>query len=119
MKTTKTPEELREKAKYYRQKADEMSAISHHASDNAPGSYVTGASGRSRAMNNRRERALEKTIQYAKRAVAYRRKAEIFEVQASWIENAPKRARAKPKRLAGEKREKNPGVPCPRRSSCS
>jgi hypothetical protein len=27
-------------------------------------------------------------------------------VQASWIENAPKRARAKQKALAGEKREK-------------
>jgi hypothetical protein len=106
MKTTKTPEELREKAKCYRQKADEMSRISAHAGDHAPGSYVTGASGRSRAMNKRSERALEKTIQYAKRAVAYRRKAEMFEVQASWIENAPKRARAKQKRLAGEKREK-------------
>ena len=106
MKTTKTPEELREKAKCYRQKADEMSRISSYAGDHAPGSYVTGASGRSRTINKRSERALEKTIQYAKRAVAYRRKAEMFEVQASWIENAPKRAQAKQKLLAGEKREK-------------
>ena len=115
----KTPEELREKAKYYRQKADEMSRISAHAGDHAPGSYVTGASGRSRTMNKRSERALEKTIQYAKRAVAYRRKAEMFEVQANWIENAPKRTLAKQKHLAEEKREKKSRRSMPPQDGCS
>jgi len=102
----KTPQELRERAAFYRRKANEMSAISSHAGDYAPGSYVTGASGRSRAMNKRSERALEKTIRYAKRAVEYRRKADWLEMRARWIENTPERALAKQKRLETEKREK-------------
>lgn len=105
-KIPKTPEELREKAAYYRQKANEMSRISAHAGDNAPGSYVTGASGRTRAMNKRTERALEKTIKYAKLAVEYRRKAERLVLQARWIENAPQREQAKQEHLETEKREK-------------
>ena len=119
MKTTKTPEELREKAKCYRQKADEMSRISAYAGDHAPCSYVTGASGRSRAMNKRSERALEKTIQYAKRALAYRRKREMFEVQASWIENAPREHGQSRSAWQGRSGKRKPDVPCPRRSGCS
>lgn len=102
----KTPQELRERAAFYRRKANEMSAISSHAGDYAPASYVTGASGRSRAMNRRSERALEKTIRYSKLAVVYREKAASLELQARWVENAPERERSKQKRLAAEKREK-------------
>lgn len=42
-----------------------LRAESERAADNAPGSYVTGSSGRTRQMNEKTDRALNKTIDNA------------------------------------------------------
>jgi hypothetical protein len=78
----------RQKADEYRKKADEYSLMAHHASDNAPGSYVTGSSGRTKAQNRATERALDRTIQYSKKAVAFRKAAARMEMKAAYIELA-------------------------------
>ncbi len=85
------PVALRAEAERLRKLADSYSSTSYHASDNAPGSFVTGRSGRTRAMNRRTDQALNRTIKYAKMAVETREKAAALEIKARYIENTPER----------------------------
>lgn len=81
------PASLRAEAARLNAYADRLNNESRRASDNAPSSYVTGASGRSRAMNKRTERALEKTITNAVKSNAARRNAALLERRAAWLES--------------------------------
>lgn len=81
------PTALRAEAARLRAYADRLNAEADRVSANAPGSYITGASGRSRAMNRRAERALEKTITNAVKSNAARRRADEFERRAAWLES--------------------------------
>lgn len=82
----KTPEQLRERASNLRLKADRFSARSRNAGMYAPGSFVTGNSGRTASQNRATERGLEATIRYAVKAVALRRKADELERRADFME---------------------------------
>lgn len=84
---TKTAAELRETAQTKRTQADRLTAQANRAADNAPGSYVTGGSGRSRAQNRATDRALDLTIDNAVKAVKLIRDAEHLEGQAARIED--------------------------------
>lgn len=81
------PAELRAEAARLRAYSARLNDESRRASDNAPGSYVTGASGRTRAMNRRTDRALIKTIENAKKSIAAEKQADEFERHANWLEN--------------------------------
>lgn len=87
-----TPAALRVLAAEYDRKADAASNTSVHASDSAPGAYVTGGSGRTRAQNRKTEQALDRTIRYAKRALYWRGRAAEMRRRAVEIETAPQRA---------------------------
>ncbi len=99
----KTPEQLRARALEFTKLADKYSNMSRHASDNAPGSYITGSSGRTKSQNKRTEAALNRTIKYAKLAVYYRARAASLERQAKWNEDKPARDAANAKRLQEDK----------------
>lgn len=92
-----SPEQLRQKAAECTAKAERASNTAHHAGDYAPGSFVTGRSGRTRAMDKKTEQALDKTIKYSKIAAYWQRKAAAYEFRARAIENAPKLAEKKAK----------------------
>lgn len=83
----KTPAQLREMAADKRKRADRLTAQANRASANAPGSYVTGGSGRSRAQNRATERALDLTIDNAVKANKLYRAAAALEQQADQIED--------------------------------
>lgn len=88
---------LQEKLEKYNELAERHSQISRHASDNAPGSYVTGGSGRTRSQNRKTEQALDRTINHASKAVYWRSRAAMIELQIKWLLNPPvKEPRAKP-----------------------
>lgn len=88
----KTAEVLRSLAAECRAKAEKASRTANHAGDNAPESFVTGRSGRSRSMDKRTDRAMDKTIKYSKIAVYWRERAATLEMQARYIEDAPRRS---------------------------
>ena len=77
-----SPEQLRQKAAECTAKAERASNTAHHAGDYAPGSFVTGRSGRTRAMDKKTEQALDKTIKYSKIAAYWQRKAAAYEFRA-------------------------------------
>lgn len=77
---------LRAAAQRLRAYAQRLHDEADRAAANAPGSFVTGRSGRSRAMNKRTERAMEKTIANAKKSLAATRKAAQLEAQAAEVE---------------------------------
>lgn len=81
-----TPEQMRKRSEYHTALAERHSNTSQHASDYAPGSYITGGSGRTRAQNRATERGLDKTIKHAKLAIYHRRKAEEFRRRAEYNE---------------------------------
>lgn len=81
-----TPTEMRAEAQRLRAYADRLTAEADRAADAAPGAYITGGSGRSRAMNKRTERALERTIGHAAKSVAARKRADWLEAVAADIE---------------------------------
>lgn len=85
-RTPKTPAEMRAEAVRLREYADQLTAEANRAADAAPGAYITGGSGRSRAQNKRTERALIKTIENAKKPVAARKRADWLEAVAADIE---------------------------------
>lgn len=68
-------------------KAERLTDEAHRQSENAPGSFVTGASGRTRAQNRKTDRALAKTIKNAKLSIELRRKAALLNDKAWRIEN--------------------------------
>jgi hypothetical protein len=102
----KNPEKLREKAAEYLEKAEYFSNLSSHASDYAPGSYITGGSGRSKGQNKKTEQALNRTIELAKKAIYFREKAASLEIQAKYYENEPLRLEQKAKEKEFDKRER-------------
>lgn len=81
-----TPDEMRIEAARLREYVARLNRESERASANAPGSYITGASGRSKAQNKATNRALEKTINNAVKAVAATKRADELERQADYIE---------------------------------
>lgn len=81
-----TPEEMRIEAARLREYIDRLNRESERATANAPGSFVTGASGRTTAQNKATDRALEKTIRNASKAVAARKRADELERKADYIE---------------------------------
>jgi len=101
-----TPATLRAKAKECRERAERAANIAHHAGDNAPGSFVTGRSGRTRAMDKKTDQALEKTIKYSKIATYWNNKASNYEARARWIETTAEREAAKVASIAREKQAK-------------
>lgn len=82
-----TPAEMRIEAARLREYVDRLNQESERASANAPGSYITGRSGRTAAQNKATDRALEKTIRNASKAVAARKRADELERQADYIES--------------------------------
>lgn len=109
----KTPEQLRAKAAECLARAERHSNTSWHAADNAPGSYITGGSGRSRAQNRATDRALDSTIKHAKLACYWREKAASLEIQARYIENAPAREATKARRDAADKAARRKEIALP------
>ncbi len=107
--------QLRAKAAELRAYADRLTAQANRAADNAPGSFITGRSGRTRAMNRRTERALDLTVTNAGKAVDARRKAEKLEREALDIENDgdARRAAAKAARKQAEKKVRTAEVALP------
>ena len=101
-----TPDELRTKATAMRVKANRLTEDANRASANAPGSYVTGGSGRSRAQNRATWRALEKTIDNAVAACKLRRYADRLDANAQHIENAPRREAVKVASKEAERRSR-------------
>ncbi len=94
--------ELRARAAEKRRQAKRLTEQANRASENAPGSFVTGRSGRTRAMDRRTDRALELTIKNAKKSIALNQEADALEHRAWRIENqnllqqqAAQRAQAK------------------------
>ena len=81
-----TPAEMRIEAARLREYVDRLNQESERASANAPGSYITGRSGRTAAQNKATDRALEKTIRNASKAVAARKRADELERKADYIE---------------------------------
>lgn len=79
-----TPEKMQKRAEYHTALSERHSAISQHASDRAPGSYITGGSGRTRAQNRATDRGLDKTIKHAGLAIYHLRKAEEFRRMAAY-----------------------------------
>ena len=102
----KNPDSLRQKAKEYRQKAEYYSELSYHASDNAPGSFITGNSGRTKSQNKKTEQALNRTIELSKKALYYKHKAESLESRALYYENTPQREKQKALNIIQNKKEK-------------
>jgi hypothetical protein len=102
----KNPEKLREKAAEYLEKAEYYSNLSAHASDYAPGAYITGGSGRSKGQNKKTEQALNRTIELAKKAVYFREKAASLEIRAKYYENESVRLDQKQKNKERDKQEK-------------
>lgn len=86
MKKPTTPAEMRAEAARLREYVDRLNQESERASANAPGSYVTGRSGRTAAQNKATDRALEKTIRNASKSVAARKRADELEREADYIE---------------------------------
>lgn len=86
MKKPTTPAEMRAEAARLREYVDRLNQESEQASANAPGPYVTGRSGRTAAQNKATDRALEKTITNAVKAVAARKRADELEREADYIE---------------------------------
>lgn len=82
-----TPDEMRKEAARLREYVGRLNRESERASANAPGSYVTGPSGRSAAQNRATDRALEKTIRNAGKAVAATKRADELEREADYIES--------------------------------
>jgi hypothetical protein len=101
-----TPATLRSKAAICRERAERAQNIAHHAGDNAPGSFVTGRSGRTRSQDKKTERALDKTIKYYKIATYWNSKAANYEARARWIETTAEREAAKLASIAREKQAK-------------
>lgn len=90
-----TPAKLREKAARLREKAASTSRLASHAADHAPGAYVTGGSGRTRAQNRATARAIERTVRLACASRDAAQEASHLEAKAAWIEDAPNRARVR------------------------
>jgi hypothetical protein len=111
--TPKTPSQLRKKAADLRTKGKLLTDAADRASRNAPGSYVTGGSGRSRVQNRATDRALERTISAAVEHGNFNREAEYLEARARSIENAPGRALAKERVKAAEKKARTAEVALP------
>lgn len=109
---------LEEKIAKAEQKIEQLNQQANRASSNAPGSYVTGSSGRTRAQNRATDRALELTIRNATKAVVLYRKVKQWKQQIEtlrWRANGGdeilakqerKRVAAKKKRIAFEKAER-------------
>lgn len=94
MRNPKTPADMRAEAARLRAFAARLTTEANRAADNAPGAYITGGSGRSSAQNRATERALEKTIDNAIKAVAAIKRAGWLEAVAADLEsNGPERRR--------------------------
>lgn len=91
----KTPTQLRTQAVELRKKAVALSNASSRAGEHAPGPYVTGGSGRTRAQNRATERGLTRTIELAVASGKANEKARSLEARANWLEEAPARAARK------------------------
>lgn len=90
-----TPAEMRAEAARLREYAARLDRQSERASANAPGSFVTGRSGRTAAQNKRSERALELTITNAGKSLAATKEANRLERHADFIESGgPERVQA-------------------------
>lgn len=87
MVESKEAERLRGIAADLRKRADRLIDDAERQSQNAPGSYITGRSGRTRAQNNKTDRALEKTIKNAVISVRLREKAQAFDNRAHRLEH--------------------------------
>src|ERR1051326_5298935 len=83
-----TPDQMRIRAEYHEALAERHSNTSQHASDYAPGYYITGGSGRTRAQNRAADRALDRTIKHAKLAIYHERKAVELRRMADYNEPA-------------------------------
>jgi hypothetical protein len=102
----KTPAQLRTTAAEYLVKAERASHIAQHAADYAPGSYITGASGRTREQDRKTTSALDKTIKYSKIACYWREKAASLEMKARYIESEPQRTAKRTAQAESDKRER-------------
>lgn len=80
-------QKMRERAANKREKAKALMARADAMSANYPGSFITGASGRSRAQNRGTERALNATINAAVRASRLHKEADELDRRAWAIEN--------------------------------
>lgn len=89
------PARLRERAAAKRAKAERLLAAADRAADHAPGAYVTGPSGRSRAQNRATARALDQTIDAAVESARLRRDADYLDARARAIETEPERQAAR------------------------
>lgn len=102
----KAPDQLRALAATKRRRADELTAQANRASDNAPGGFVTGRSGRSRAQDRATARALDLTIDNAVKAGKLIKDAEHLERQAAAIEAEPRRKQVRASVAQAERRER-------------
>lgn len=87
----KTIPELREKIALLKLRVDKYKNIAYHAHDNAPGSFVTGGSGRSHSLDKRNAQAWDKGIKYLKLAQYWEAKIRGLERLINWIETKPTR----------------------------
>ena len=100
---------LRQRIEKVEARIAHLTAQADHASANAPGSFVTGRSGRSRAMNRRTERALELTIRNAVKCSALRdvqRRLEnkiLFYQRGGWEGYYERRTADKARHVAQER----------------
>lgn len=109
MKTPRTPktiEACRILAKEYRLRAEKYSAETSSLFDNAPGSYVTGGSNRSKSLDKRHERATAKSFKLLQLWKQCNQIANHLEAQANWIENIPARELYKSKMKAADQANK-------------
>lgn len=96
-------ESLRAKAQAKREKANALVKRANTFADQYPGSFVTGASGRSRAQNRGTERGLNAVINASVKAIALRQAADRLEHKAWRIENAVELARQRDLEKAASK----------------
>lgn len=106
MKPT-TPQAMRELAATLEEKAKRLSEQADRRADNAPGSFITGRSGRSRAMDKRTDAALEFTIDAAKKCNKWRAEAAALRREADDIESGAKEKREAARKVARETEAQN------------
>lgn len=82
---------LREKASTLRARGGALGQRATQAADHAPGAYITGGSGRTRAQNRATARAIERTVTLACASQAALDEAGRLEARADWLDAAPAR----------------------------